>query len=267
MMQELNQMLLTELVFAIEEGASYRDQLDLSRFLAMGASMEQIYLIDAVISQLRRQPYLSQCELESQYGVQIIRLTIGCVERFKKRLNFDDYTYRDWLKTNKVSEDEPLCLPYRVYQYFSDEIRRDFTRGKRLIDNLQVQLGTKQARYFKFKCGTIVDIPIDVAEMMRLILISRYGRYTRFNINLAESILTLINQTQAVDVEVRLYTSSVTGNATHAISLIDDLPASNRSRNSKSTMLMEHLALCHKSKINGVFGDKFDFYSMEKNDD
>lgn len=52
-MQKLSQSLRKAIVLALEEGASYRDQLDLSRFLAMGVAMEQIHLIDTAISLLQ----------------------------------------------------------------------------------------------------------------------------------------------------------------------------------------------------------------------
>lgn len=267
MMQDLSQSLRKSIVLALEEGAACREQLDLSRFLAMGVTIEQIHLIDTAISLLRLHPYLNQHDFESKYGVKKTRFTIGNLDNFKTLLNLEEYTYRDWLKTNSLTEEEPLCLPYLVYQYFSDEIRRDFMNGALLVANLQVQLGTKQVTHLRLKCGTIVGIPINEFEMMMLILISRYGRYTGFEINEADSILTLTNQTQSVDVEVRLCASSVSGNTAHAIALIDDLPANSNRCNDNPIYLIEHLALRHKSQCNDELLEMLDFYMKERSDD
>jgi hypothetical protein len=266
-MLELSQSLRKSIVLAIEEGAAYREQLDLSRFLAMGVTIEQIHLIDTTISHLRLHPYLNQHDFESKHGVQKVRLTIGNLDKFKALLNLEQYTYRDWLKSNSLTEDEPLCLPYIVYQYFYDEIRRDFTDGALLVENLQVQLGAKQVSYLTFRCGTTVRIPADEFELMMLILISRYGRYTGFKINFADSILTLTNQCESVDIEVRLYTSSVSGKAIHAISLIDDLPVDHKCRNSKPIALIEELAIRHQNNFNGELLGMLDFLGEAKNDD
>ena len=266
-MLELSQSLRKSIVLAIEEGAAYREQLDLSRFLAMGVTIEQIHLIDTTISHLRLHPYLNQHDFESKHGVQKVRLTIGNLDNFKALLHLEEYTYRDWLKSNSLTEDEPLCLPYIVYQYFYDEIRRDFMDGALLVENLQVQLGAKQVSHLRFRCGTTVRIPADEFELMMLILISRYGRYTGFKINFADSILTLTNQCESVDIEVRLYTSSVSGKAIHAISLIDDLPVDHKPRNSKPIALIEELAIRHQNNFNGELLGMLDFLGEAKNDD
>ncbi|MCE3219226.1 hypothetical protein G5C64_10275 [Vibrio diabolicus] len=266
-MLELSQSLRKSIVLAIEEGAAYREQLDLSRFLAMGVTIEQIHLIDTTISHLRLHPYLNQHDFESKHGVQKVRLTIGNLDNFKALLHLEEYTYRDWLKSNSLTEDEPLCLPYIVYQYFYDEIRRDFMDGALLVENLQVQLGAKQVSHLRFRCGTTVRIPADEFELMMLILISRYGRYTGFKINFADSILTLTNQCESVDIEVRLYTSSVSGKAIHAISLIDDLPVEHKRRNSKPIALIEELAIRHQNNFNGELLGMLDFLGEAKNDD
>ncbi|EID4333405.1 hypothetical protein WB851_003581 [Vibrio parahaemolyticus] len=266
-MLELSQSLRKSIVLAIEEGAAYREQLDLSRFLAMGVTIEQIHLIDTTISHLRLHPYLNQHDFESKHGVQKVRLTIGNLDNFKALLHLEEYTYRDWLKSNSLTDDEPLCLPYIVYQYFYHEIRRDFMDGALLVENLQVQLGAKQVSHLRFRCGTTVRIPADEFELMMLILISRYGRYTGFKINFADSILTLTNQCESVDIEVRLYTSSVSGKAIHAISLIDDLPVEHKRRNSKPIALIEELAIRHQNNFNGELLGMLDFLGEAKNDD
>ncbi len=258
-MQELSQSLRKAIVLALEESASYQDQLDLSRFIQMGVTVEQIHLIDTAISLLQIHPYLNQHDFESKYGVQKVQLTIGSVSSFKNLLSLEEYTYRDWLKINKLTENEPLCLPYLVYQYFSDEIRRDFMNGAYLVDNLQIQLGSKQLNSFKFKCGTTVGIPTDVFDIMIFILISRFGRYTGFKMNLTDSVLHLFSHTDSVDIEVRTYATEFSHRTQHSVCLIDDLNESSPMRKVRKIIKLEEFSIFHKCNSNRELLDLLDF--------
>ncbi|MFH4461927.1 hypothetical protein [Vibrio diabolicus] len=258
-MQELSQSLRKAIVLALEEATSYRDQLDLSRFIQTGVTVEQIHLIDTAMYLLRLHPYLSQDDFESKYSVQKVQLTIGSVDNFKKLLNLNEYTYHDWLKTNGLSEDEPLCLPYMVYQHFSDEIRRDYMNGAYLVENLQVQLGSKQLNHFKFRCGTVVGIPTDVFDIMIFILISRFGKYSGFKMNLPDSVLHLFSHTNSVDIEVRTYATEFSHRTQHSVCLIDDLNESSPIRKVRDIIKLEEFSIYHKCNSNRELLDLLDF--------
>lgn len=249
-MKALSQNVRKALIVAIQDSESHREQLDLSRFLSLGVTEEQIYLIDHSISMLREHPYLRLKDFAANYSMRQIEQTLGDIDSFKKLLKLDEFTYLDWLTVNNLADDEFVCLPYLIYQHFCAEIRESYVQGAHLNENLKVDLGCKQVDCLTFRCGTQLGIPANEYEMMIMLLLSRYGYYTYFKLNDDDMVLTLKSHTKVVSVELKIYASHFSKQADYHVCLIDDRNKTQRKNSPQNVVKLEQFSLRHHSNFN-----------------
>ncbi|MGV2989390.1 hypothetical protein ACE1OE_17235 [Vibrio sp. E150_011] len=143
-MTRLNKTNRTQLIYALQNGASYRDTLDLSYFLKLGITEAEIGFYDRAIDLLMKCPWFDEEDFfteEAMSPTQSKNILGGFLE-FKKLLGIEDYTFSAWLQQQDVSNG--LAIPYFLYQKFWREIREDFMEDKRLQNNLKIVLSNEQ---------------------------------------------------------------------------------------------------------------------------
>lgn len=248
-MKMLTPLLRQALIKILNQGASYREQLDLSSFLKSGVTEQQIAIIDSSLNLLKESPYLTHEDfVEFGYSDKQIRHTLGDIDAFKSLVGIDRYRYADWLSHNNLNADDNFCLPFIVYQHFIDEIRQNHMINNIYLDeNLRVQLGEEALNCLTFKCGSNSRIPINESEMVPLILLSRAGKYTRVKTSGDSTLLTLISNSQDVEVEVKVYASQFTRPELIGVCLIDDRYIKSTS---KQVFKLSDFAIRHEGNLN-----------------
>ncbi|MEZ9872223.1 hypothetical protein [Vibrio sp. 10N.261.51.C6] len=138
-MTRLNNHYRTQLINALQNGASYRDTLDLSYFLHLGITQAEIGTIDYVWDQLTNCPWLEEDDFAAKdVSAWQCENILGGFFNFKELLGIEDYSFSDWLQQQDTSNG--IGIPYFLYQKFASEIREDFMEDMRLQQNLKVVL-------------------------------------------------------------------------------------------------------------------------------
>ncbi|MFA0084680.1 hypothetical protein [Vibrio sp. 10N.261.51.F12] len=141
-MTRLNNHYRTQLINALQNGASYRDTLDLSYFLHQGITQAEIGIIDYVCDQLTKCPWLEELDfITESLSSRQCNIVLGGFENFKALLGIKDYSFIDWLEQQDTTNG--LAIPYFLYQKFASEIRQYFMTGKRLQHYLKVVLSSE----------------------------------------------------------------------------------------------------------------------------
>lgn len=161
-MTKLTDQMRAEIITVLVEGASYRESIDMQRFLMRGVTELEIGLIDTAIRLLRESPYLSDIDFAklgfSHKGIQRV---LGGVNHFKTLLHIEEYSLMAWVQDNGLQDENCITLPYFIYQHYADEIRANHMEGFALTSQFQVDLGQQLARSMIFKCGTSDPIQPD----------------------------------------------------------------------------------------------------------
>ncbi|MEZ8339462.1 hypothetical protein AB6C52_16670 [Vibrio cyclitrophicus] len=263
-MKMLTPLLRQALIKILSQGASYREQLDLSSFLKSGVTEQQIAIIDSSLNLLKESPYLSHEDfVDFGYSDKQIRHTLGDIDAFKSLVGIDRYCYADWLVHNNLNADDNFCLPFIVYQHFAEEIRENYMINSIYLDeNLRVQVGEDALSCLTFKCGSDFRLPIDESEIVPFILLSRAGKYTRINISDDSTSLTLFSDVNEVELEVRVYSSQFTNPKRIGICLIDDR---HTVTGFHQVFKLSDFAIRHEANLNADLIEELNLFNMSLN--
>ncbi|MGF1773460.1 hypothetical protein L4C42_14225 [Vibrio wakamikoensis] len=251
-MTKLTDQMRAEIINVLVEGESYRESIDMQRFLVRGVTEFEIGLIDTAIRLLHESPYLSDVDFEnlgfSHKGIQRV---LGGVNHFKTLLHIEEYSLMAWVQDNGLQDENCITLPYFVYQHYVDEIRANHLEGFALTSYFQVDLGQQLARAMTFKCGTSLLLPKDPMEIAAYIILSRFGRYRSMTYDFERTILTAENEHRSIEIEVKVFSSQLTRTTPIAVCLIDDIPELDYvSRSSTKILHLHDFSMRHENGAN-----------------
>ncbi len=245
-MMHLSNKIRRELVSALREGASYRSCLDLSQFLSCGVTEQQIGLIDHVINTLYEHPYLTyEAFIEDGYSTNHLTKTLGNFETFKSLIGLNEYPFESWLAEYGSSDGAETCIPYEVYQFFAEDIRRQHLKDSEL-HGLRVRLGNEHTNTLRFRCGTRLSIPCNEREIAQYVQISRCGCYQRMNFSATESCLYLDD----CRVEICIYASQAQRVGDYIVCLVDDLDWNDNDSCKNTVFTLQEFAIQHDVRTN-----------------
>jgi hypothetical protein len=224
-MTRLNNHYRTQLINTLQNGASYRDTLDLSYFLHLGITQAEIGTIDYVCDQLNHCPWLEETDFINK-GVSLwqCKNVLGGFNNFKELLGIEDYSFSDWLEQQDMSNG--LAIPYFLYQKFATEIRQDFMEDMRLQQNLEVVLSKNlQYRYIDVHNVAECIIPASDIEAAVVTILLYCLSHQYKSLDTEKSVVVMEDKVtkQVVSIEVKCLASKLCERTDLSVCVIDDI--------------------------------------------